>query len=283
MQVIISCWQAICFLPVSWHGPLGRLIGKLLHILASKRKRIAWANIQACFPLLTSSEKQKLLRQNFNCLGDSIFQTGSAWFWSDLKIRKQIKYEIKGLELLKNSGTGLGNLLLFKHSQHLEMDARLLGVNAEMDGVGRSHNSPIMNSLQNKGRLSSIKGTADKNNPRKFIKWLKEGKNVLYAIDQDYGWESSIELSFFNKPAATITTTSKITDMTKCNLLFVNSYFQGNKLILELESINYQGLNSAELAQKINDLMEQKITLHPQEYLWAHRRFKSTMGKEFYK
>ena len=71
--------------------------------------------------------------------------------------------------------------------------------------------------------------------------------------------------------------------MTKCNLLFVNSYFQGGKLILELESINYQGLNSAELAQKINDLMEQKITLHPQEYLWAHRRFKSTMGKEFYK
>ena len=71
--------------------------------------------------------------------------------------------------------------------------------------------------------------------------------------------------------------------MTKCNLLFVNSYFKGSKLILELESVNYQGLSSIELTQNINDLMEQKIKLHPEEYLWAHRRFNSTMGKEFYK
>jgi len=27
-------------------------------------------------------------------------------------------------------------------------------------------------------------------------------------------------------------------------------------------------------------LMERKITDHPHEYLWQHRRFKSTLGKE---
>ena len=37
------------------------------------------------------------------------------------------------------------------------------------------------------------------------------------------------------------------------------------------------------MEQKINDLMEEKILLHPAEYLWAHRRFKSTLGKSFYK
>ena len=42
-----------------------------------------------------------------------------------------------------------------------------------------------MNKLQTQGRLSSIQATADKNNPRKFLAWLKKGKNVLYAIDQD--------------------------------------------------------------------------------------------------
>ena len=176
-----------------------------------------------------------------------------------------------------------GNLVLFKHSQHLELDARLLGLNAEIFGVERSHNSPIMNKLQTQGRLSSIQATADKNNPRKFLSWLKQGKNVLYAIDQDYGWENSIELSFFNTPAATITTTRKIIDITKCNLLFVNSYFEKRKLILELELLNHDGLDAIQLAQKINNLMEKKITLHPKEYLWVHRRFKSTLGKNFYK
>ena len=42
------------------------------------------------------------------------------------------------------------------------------------------------------------------------------------------------------------------------------------------------GLNATELSQKINDVMEEKILQHPAEYLWVHRRFKSTLGKEFY-
>ena len=283
MQVIITIWKGICLLPAAWQKILGQVLGSLLLIIASKRKRIAQINIQACFPLLNPQEQKKLLHQNFKFLGASIFQTGSAWFWSDAKIQKHVEYEIKGLGLLNNQEGQSGNLVLFKHSQHLELDARLLGLNSEIFGVGRSHNSPIMNKLQTQGRLSSIQATADKNNPRKFLAWLKKGKNVLYAIDQDYGWENSIELSFFKTPAATITTTRKIIDITQCNLLFVNSYFAKEKLVLELESINHNELDSMQLAQKINDLMEQKITLHPEEYLWSHRRFKSTLGKNFYK
>ena len=283
MQVIITIWKGICLLPAAWQKIFGQVLGSLLLVIASKRKRIAQVNIQTCFPLLTFQEQNKLLHQNFKFLGASIFQTGSAWFWSDAKIQKHVRYEIKGLGLLNNKEGQSGNLVLFKHSQHLELDARLLGLNAEIFGVGRSHNSPIMNNLQTQGRLSSIQATADKNNPRKFLAWLKKGKNVLYAMDQDYGWENSVELSFFKTPTATITTARKIIDITQCNLLFVNSYFVEEKLVLELESINYDDLDSVELAQKINDLMEQKITLHPEEYLWSHRRFKSTLGKKFYK
>ena len=283
MQVIITIWKGICLLPAAWQKIFGQVLGNLLLVIASKRKRIAQVNIQTCFPLLTFQEQNKLLHQNFKFLGTSIFQTGSAWFWSDVQIQKHVEYEIRGLELLNNTKKQSGNLVLFKHSQHLELDARLLGLNAEIYGVGRSHNSPIMNKLQTQGRLSSIQATADKNNPRKFLAWLKKGKNVLYAMDQDYGWENSVELSFFKTPTATITTARKIIDITQCNLLFVNSYFVEEKLVLELESINYDDLDSVELAQKINDLMEQKITLHPEEYLWSHRRFKSTLGKKFYK
>tara|TARA_Y100000741_G_C18007940_1_gene458919 strand:+ start:15 stop:437 length:423 start_codon:yes stop_codon:yes gene_type:complete len=140
-----------------------------------------------------------------------------------------------------------------------------------------------MNKIQNQGRLSSIKDTADKNNPRQFMKWLKDGKNVLYAIDQDYGWDHSVKLKFFNQETATITTPKKIIDITESNLIFMNSYYEKNKIILKLEALNSFGVDDKGLAQKINDLMEEKILLHPAEYLWAHRRFKSTLGKSFYK
>ena len=279
----MTLWQGLCHLPTSWHPAIGKSCGKLIFILAKNRKKIAQANIEACFPDLSKADQQKLLRDNFLYLGRSFVETGIAWFWSDKRIQSKVDYEVVGIDILSNNGSNNGNLIIFKHSQHLELDARLLAMNAAVYGVSRTHNSASMNKIQDKGRLSSIKDTADKNNPRKFMKWLKSGKNVMYAIDQDYGWDHSVKLEFFNQDAATITTTKKIIDTTNSNLLFMNSYYENKKLILEIELIRHMGLNSIELAQKINDLMEDKILKHPAEYLWSHRRFKSTLGKNFYK
>ena len=279
----MTLWQGLCHLPTSWHLPIGKFFGRLLLIFAKNRKKIAQANISLCFPNLSSNDQKKLLKKNFTFLGRSIIDTGLAWFWTERKIKKLIDYEIFGLDLLDVKNSSNGNLIIFKHSQHLELDARLLAINAEIYGVSRSHNSVLMDKIQNKGRLSNIKDTADKNNPRRFIKWLKDGKNVLYAIDQDYGWNHSVKLKFFNQETATITTIKKIIDITESNLVFINSYYEKNKIILKLELINPLGLNDEELAQKINDLIEEKILLHPAEYLWVHRRFKSTLGKNFYK
>ena len=280
---MMTLWQGLCHLPTSWHPVMGKLFGKLLFLFAGSRKKIAQVNLALCFPNLPKTEQQKLLRDNFLYLGRSFIETGIAWFWSNKKIQSQINYKIIGLDLLLPSDSNKGNLIIFKHSQHLELDARLLAMNAPMYGVSRSHNSASMNKIQDKGRLSSMKDTADKNNPRKFMKWLKSGKNVLYAIDQDYGWDHSVKLKFFQQEAATITTTKKILDATDSNLLFINSFYANNELILEIESINCLELDSTTLAQKINDIMEERILQHPAEYLWIHRRFKSTVGKNFYK
>ena len=279
----MTLWQGLCHLPTSWHPAIGKLCGTLLFVFAVGRKKIAQANLALCFPNLSKMERQKLLRDNFVYLGRSLIETGIAWFWSDQKIQSQINYEIIGLNLLLPKDSNKGNLIIFKHSQHLELDARLLAMNVPMYGVSRPHNSASMNKIQDKGRLSSLKDTADKNNPRRFMKWLKSGKNVLYAIDQDYGWDHSVRLNFFQQEAATITTTKKIIDATNSNLLFINSYYENNKLILKIELIDHLELDSTTLAQKINDIMEEKILLHPAEYLWIHRRFKSTLGKNFYK
>ena len=280
---MMTLWQGLCHLPTSWLPAIGKLCGKLLFVFAGGRKKIAQANLELCFSNLSKMEQQELLRDNFVYLGRSLIETGIAWFWSDQKIQSQISYEIIGLDLLHTNDSNKGNLIIFKHSQHLELDARLLAMNAPMYGVSRPHNSASMNKIQNKGRLSSLKDTADKNNPRKFMKWLKSGRNILYAIDQDYGWDHSVRLRFFQQEAATITTTKKIIDATNSNLLFINSYYVNNKLVLKLELIDHLELDSTALAQKINDIMEEKILLHPAEYLWIHRRFKSTLGKNFYK
>ena len=230
---------------------------------------------------MSKRKRKNLHKANVIASAQIIFDSGIAWFWSDEKIKKNINYEIKGIESLVNEQkNNNGVLLFFKHSLHLELDARLLGMNIETYGVERVHNSDLFDSIQKKGRLKSVKDTCDKNNPIKFIRWLKKGKTVLYATDQDYGLNQSDVINFFSQPAATISAPSKIINTTGCKTYFMNTYIDSGKYILDIEELNLNHLNGSNFSQSLNDFMEKKIRNNPHEYLWQHRRFKSTLGKE---
>jgi KDO2-lipid IV(A) lauroyltransferase len=229
------------------HKGLVYFFGNLIYLMPIKRNKISQKNIELCFPKLSQEERKKLHKLNVIASAKIIFDSGISWFWSDKRINKLISYEIRGLEnLLEEQKNNNGILLFFKHSLHLELDARLLGMNAEIYGVERVHNSDSFDSIQNKGRLKSVKDTCDRNNPLKFIRWLKNGKTVLYATDQDYGLSQSDIVNFFNHPAATISAPQKIIKSTKCKTFFVNSFMENDKYILEVEQIFERGNRSEE-------------------------------------
>ena len=151
-------------------------------------------------------------------------------------------------------------------------------MHCELYGVERAHNSPFMQKVQSIGRLKGLNALADKNSPITFIKWLKKNKTVLYAIDQDYGLKNSSNVDFFGIKTATTNAPVKIVDATRCNVLFLNSYYDSDKLILSVERINIS--DSKSMIQDISSHVEARIREKPSEYLWQHRRFKSTLGKE---
>jgi len=272
-------------LPRFMHKPLGYFIGLIFYILPLNRNLYSKKNIDLCFAELDSDQRSKIYRKNIFNSGITIISTGIAWFWTNKRINRSIKYNIKGLDgLVKQQEDGNGVLLIFKHSLHLELDSRILGMNIPVYGVERVHNSDYFDSVQSSGRLKGLKDSADKNQPIKFIRWLKTGKTVLYAIDQDYGINSSEVMKFFGNNAATITAPYKIVESAKCKTYFLNSYIENNTLILSIESFIGDMSSPINFSQSINDFIENKIKLHPDEYLWQHRRFKSTLGKDnFYK
>ena len=272
-------------LPRFMHKPLGYFIGLIFYILPLNRNLYSKKNIDLCFAELDSDQRSKIYRKNIFNSGLTIISTGIAWFWTNKRINRSIKYNIKGLDdLVKEQEDGNGVLLIFKHSLHLELDSRILGMNIPVYGVERVHNSDYFDSVQSSGRLKGLKDSADKNQPIKFIRWLKTGKTVLYAIDQDYGINSSEVMKFFGNNAATITAPYKIVESAKCKTYFLNSYIDNNALILSIESFIGDMSSPINFSQSINDFIENKVKLHPDEYLWQHRRFKSTLGKDnFYK
>ena len=281
LQILIFFWKIIVLFPRKIQLFFGNCIGYLFLLSKNKRNRFSKVNINLCFPDLDTNSAYRIYKKNIILFGRVIFDTGIAWFWSDDRINKNIPYKINGLELLlRYQRLNNGVLLFFKHSLHLELDSRILAMNAEIFGVERKHNSTYFESIQKNGRLKSMKGIVDRNSTVSFVRWLKNGKTVLYAPDQDYGLKKSDQIDFFGLPAATISAPLKIINKTGCNYLFMNTYYEKDNLVIDIEEPKFSKASSIMFMQDLNKYIENKIKLNPEEYLWQHRRFKSTLGKE---
>ena len=281
LQILIFFWKIIVLFPRKIQLFFGNCIGYLFLLSKNKRNRFSKVNINLCFPDLDTNSAYRIYKKNIILFGRVIFDTGIAWFWSDDRINKNIPYKINGLELLlRYQRLNNGVLLFFKHSLHLELDSRILAMNAEIFGVERKHNSTYFESIQKNGRLKSMKGIVDRNSTVSFVRWLKNGKTVLYAPDQDYGLKKSDQIDYFGLPAATISAPLKIINKTGCNYLFMNTYYEKDNLVIDIEEPKFSKASSIMFMQDLNKYVENKIKLNPEEYLWQHRRFKSTLGKE---
>ena len=278
--ILISLWRALVLLPRWLQLILSSFIGLLFYLIPIKRNKYSKINIDLCFPNKTPEARKDIFKRNVISSGQIFFDTGIAWFWNNKRIKRNISYEINGLsKLLKDQASDKGILLFFKHSLHLELDSRILGMHAEIYGVEREHNSKYFQSIQRKGRLKSMLDVVDRKNTIRFIKWLKDGKTVLYAPDQDYGMKKSNEIKFFNHPAATVSAPFKIIQKTNCKTYFLNSYFKKHKLFIDIEELTFGDTEEIGFSKNLNSYIEAKIKLNPHEYLWQHRRFKSTLGK----
>ena len=278
--ILITLWKILILLPRAFQLIISNFIGFLIYLISLKRNKYSKANIELCFPNKSEAERKKIFKRNIFLSGRILSDNGIAWFWSDKRIKKNIKYEINGLsQLLREQSSNKGILLFFKHSLHLELDTRILGMHADIYGIERKHNSKYFQSIQKKGRLKSMIDVVDRKNTFKFMKWLKNGKTVLYAPDQDYGLDKSKVIKFFGHPAATVSAPYKIIQKTKCKTFFLNSYIKDDKLFLDIEKFNSNNLEEISYLNNLNNYIENKIKLNPDEYLWQHRRFKSTLRK----
>ena len=80
---------SVSWLPYKLQLLLGRLIGKLLFRIGSKRQHVALTNLRLCFPDKPEPALQKILKQNFENAGIALFETGMGWWWPNWRIKRK--------------------------------------------------------------------------------------------------------------------------------------------------------------------------------------------------
>ena len=257
---------------------LGRGLGRAMLRIAPGRRHVAETNIRLCFPQLSTKEQDRLLRRNFESTAIALLETGIAWFWPKWRLRRLVS--IEGLEHIEQA-RDRGKLLLAMHMTTLDICAALLNLYVPVDGVYRAHKNPVFDFVQYRGR-SRVNPAAriyPREQVRTFVNALREKRLLWYAPDQNYRGKHSVFVPFFGVPAATTTATSSVVSLGHAVVIpFTHTRRadgRGYDLKIHPPWTDFPSGDERADTRTVMQFIERQVALHPEQYLWVHRRFKT--------
>ena len=279
----IAVLRCLSHLPFAWQLAIGRFIGRTFQLLAARRRSIAAVNLSLCFPELTSSERDRILAEQFVSMGIGVLEMAMSWWAPGRRLERLAR--IEGLQHLQAAlDRGKGVILLSAHFTTMEMGGRLLALHTPFHVMYREHKNAAFDRVMKAARTRHFGKAIPRGDLRGMLRSLQHNTPVWYAPDQDYGREQSIFVPFFGIPAATITATSRLAQLSGAAVV---PFFQtrlpgarGYRLTLYPPLDNFPGASVEQDTLRVNDMIEARIREQPGQYLWAHRRFKNRPGGE---
>ena len=270
--------KVIVRLPRKTQYGLGRTLGKLLYKYAKRRRHITEVNIRLCFPELSKTQQQLLVKKTIEENAIGFIETAVSWFREPAYAQKYLTINgLEHLEAAKNKGKGV--LLVGAHYTTLDLGALLASSVTKIDAMYRPHENSFFNKVMKSSREKFCQQVIDRNNMRGVIKSIKDGHVFWYAPDQDYGREVSVFAPFFGINAATVKFTAKISKICECPVIIFSHHRKNDDsgyLVTFSKALeNYPSGDDVKDATMVNSKIEKEVRKYPEQYMWVHRRFKT--------
>lgn len=274
-------------LPLGCSLWVGRRIGGLIYSV-NKRKRIAYQNLRAAFSAEKSPrELRAISKRSFENMVMAIVELLKFPDLDRAYIDKHVR--ILGTEKFKEPLEQKQGLIFltahFGNWEILNVAASLLGF--PMVALARVQKHPRSDAFLNDLRTSKGNQVIHKGMPvREILRSLKKGKIVGILSDQDGGKNGSF-VKFFNRWSSTPSGVATFAMRTNSPIFPVFIFREGatehrveveGPLRMPPSDVTQEEAEKI-ILQQFADILEQKIRKDPGQWLWAHRRWKSTPNR----
>lgn len=276
----ISAMWLVAQLPFRAQIATGKFLGWLSYHLARGRRHVCEVNLRLCFPELTPDEHRQLVKKTFAANGIGLIEIAISWCANPERYRSLAT--IHGLEHIEEAfQQGKGILLLGCHLSCFEIAGMLYSQVGELNPTYRANDkNPLFNAFMYNGRKRHFDGLYERKDIRGAMRCLKQNGMLWHAPDQDYGAQHSVFASFFGIPAATITAGNRFAAFNDSPVLFFSHYRRednsGYDLYFSKIARDYPSGDDEQDGVIINELVENAIRKQPDQYLWLHKRFKTS-------
>jgi KDO2-lipid IV(A) lauroyltransferase len=259
----------------------GAVLGTLFYVLDRPHRRVALANLAACFPNRPEAERRAIARKTFRHFGRVLLEL--LRFSALTSDQRTALVEIEGGERVRHAyAAGKGVLFFTGHFGFWELHAIHHGRAFEPIGVlARALDNPRLNTL-----LEEMRGVTGNHciyrqgAVRRVLRTLGGGHGVALLIDQHMHSPDAIWVNFFERPAATTSTLAALALRTGAPVIPVFALpLPGGrfKFVYEPPVAPPEG-NGPDAVHaftaRCTDVLEMYVRRHPVLWLWMHRRWR---------
>ena len=269
---------------------LGRILGNLAYMLATKRKRIALINLNIAFGDKNSDKKKKqIIKNSFTQVALSLLQ--SLWVLNHPdRVKQLIEGEPIGLDVLKKCiERGKGIFFLTAHYGNWE----IMGIDhgfrkiCKLHSIIRRLDNPYLNKVAMKLRtVSGNKILCRDESLLQVVRAIKNNEAVAVMMDQNTA-KGGLFVDFFGIKAATAQSLARLSYRTGTPILpfFCHPTTKGTYRVeygpeLTLKKTGHKQHDIIEWTQSCESFIERTIRENPDPWTWAHRRWKTRPHEE---
>jgi KDO2-lipid IV(A) lauroyltransferase len=263
------------FLPLKWLSVLGAGIGSILYRFG--RGRVTQINLAMCFPQMPEEERRALGLKHFKMLGRNALELSKMVWSSDTELLDMI--HVEGLEHLK-AAEGRPIIGLAPHFIGLNMGG--IRVAYEYPGTASVYSrqkNPVLERVFLKARMrfGNPHLVSRQEGLRSIVRVIRSGKPFYFLPDMDFGPRDSIFSTFFGVKTATITTLPRLAQLTGAAVIPVVTRQVGDGYVVRFypEWKDYPTGDIEADVRRMNAFIEERVREMPEQYFWAHKRFKT--------
>jgi Kdo2-lipid IVA lauroyltransferase/acyltransferase len=271
---VLVLWL-VHFLPMRWIGAIGSALGSVLYRFG--RGRVTRVNLALCFPGMSEKERHDLGLRHFRMLGRNAVELSIMVWGSSEQLLRLIRVE--GLEHLK-AAEGRPIIALAPHFIGLNMGG--IRVAYEYPGTASIYSrqkNPVLDRifLKARTRFGDPHLVSRQEGLRSVIRVVKSGKPFYFLPDMDFGLRDAIFSPFFGVPAATITTLPRLAKIAGAAVIPVITRQEGEGYVVRFypEWKDYPTGDLEADVRRMNAFIEDRVREMPEQYFWAHKRFKT--------
>jgi KDO2-lipid IV(A) lauroyltransferase len=271
---VLVLW-IVHFLPMPWISFLGSGLGSIIYLFG--RGRVTRINLALCFPEMPESERKALARKHFRMLGRNALELSLMVWGSEKQLLSLIRVE--GLEHLR-AEMGKPVIVFAPH---------FIGLN--MGGIRTGHEIPRSASIYSRQKIPVLDRifwrartrfgdpvlVSRQEGLRAAIRVIKSGKAFYFLPDMDFGIRDAIFSPFFGVQTATITALPRLARLTGAAVVPVVTRQEGRGYVVRFYPRweNYPTDDIEADVRRMNAFIEDRVREMPEQYFWAHKRFKT--------